>query len=401
MSRNDDLAPIIEDWFDDGIDRLPDHSVDAILETASRTAQRRWWAPRTSRPLAGQRLFARLLVSAAVVSVLVGGVLMTSGGPTMGAAARTNVVGVWSSDNGLALTWGSSTAMDDPPYLAAVYYDDFTLDGWEVGDPTNVQRGPNDELLAGTNDAIVTKGHKEYVVSVTPAQSSGLIYAPAMPMKMSGEGGLLLTGGGYLGQVLRPTSNAPYLVTSLIWDDEKSDGATVDKLRVAGQAYPAGLLEEYGRAAVPDGTFTTPEARDLLERIEAKAGDNPYDLAASMVATLQSKEFTYDTNVQDFRCDLSIVDCFATTKHGYCEYYASTMVMMLRELDIPARLVEGFLPGTRIGQSNRWEVRDSDSHAWVQVYFPGFGWIDFDPTGGSVAALAPLPEDAVQPSAGP
>ena len=78
-------------------------------------------------------------------------------------------------------------------------------------------------------------------------------------------------------------------------------------------------------------------------------------------------------------------------KAGYCEYYASTMAMMLRELDIPARLVEGFLPGTRIAQSNRYEVRNSDSHAWVQVYFPGYGWIDFDPTGGQVAALAPLP----------
>ncbi len=321
-------------------------------------------------------------------------------GPSFGSSA--NVVGVWTSDNGLALTWETPTATDNPPYLAAVYYDDFTLHGWEVGDRTNVQRAANDELLAGTNDAVTPKGRKEYIVNVTPTLSRGFVYAPEMPLKMSGEGGLLLTGGGYLGQVERPTSNAPYSVTSLIWDDEKAGGATVNKLRVAGQDYPAGLLEEYGRDAVPEGTFTTPEARDLLDRIEAKAGDNPYDIAATMVATFQDpREFIYDSNVQDFRCDLSIVDCFATTKHGYCEYYASTMVMMLRELDIPARMVEGFLPGKRIGQSNRWEVRNSDSHAWVQVYFPGFGWIDFDPTGGSIAALPALPVGAVQPSAKP
>ena len=126
-----------------------------------------------------------------------------------------------------------------------------------------------------------------------------------------------------------------------------------------------------------------------------------HDLASQMVRTLQSNEFEYDVDVRDFRCDLSIVDCFATTKAGYCEFYAPTMVMMLRELDIPARMVEGFLPGTRIGQSNRWEVRNSDAHAWVQVYFPGFGWIDFDPTGGSVAALAPLPVGAPPPSVRP
>ena len=66
------------------------------------------------------------------------------------------------------------------------------------------------------------------------------------------------------------------------------------------------------------------------------------------------------------------------------------MAVFLRELGIPARFVQGFLPGTPEGGGLR-TVRNLDSHAWVQAYFPGYGWIDFDPTGGSVAQLAPLP----------
>jgi transglutaminase-like putative cysteine protease len=321
-------------------------------------------------------------------------------GPSFGDSAT--IQGVWSSDEGLALIWETPTVLEHPPYLAAVIYDDFKLHRWDVGESTQADRAAGAELLADTQDAVTTAGRKEYEITVTPTLSRGFIFAPEMPLVMSGDGAVQLAGGGYLAKVLRSTSNEPYTVTSLIRADEKDGGATINKLRVAGQEYPPGMLEQYGRDAVPEGTFTTQEAKDLLDEMEAAAGDNPYDLAAKMVETLQDgTRFSYDTNVQDLRCDLSIVDCFARYKAGYCEYYASSMAMMLRELDIPARLVEGFLPGTRIAQSNRYEVRNSDSHAWVQVYFPGYGWIDFDPTGGQVADLAPLPTGAVQPSAGP
>jgi hypothetical protein len=99
--------------------------------------------------------------------------------------------------------------------------------------------------------------------------------------------------------------------------------------------------------------------------------------------------------------DLSIVDCFARSKRGYCEYYATTMTMMLRELGIPARYVKGFLPGKRNPNTGTYEVQNRDAHAWVQVYFPGHGWITFDPTGGGQAALAPLPSGPVEASATP
>ena len=79
---------------------------------------------------------------------------------------------------------------------------------------------------------------------------------------------------------------------------------------------------------------------------------------------------------------ISIVECFARIQRGYCEYYASTMAVLLREMGIPTRFVQGFLPGDGEPGAGTSVGRNRDSHAWVQVYFPGYGWIDFDPTGG-------------------
>jgi protein-glutamine gamma-glutamyltransferase len=68
------------------------------------------------------------------------------------------------------------------------------------------------------------------------------------------------------------------------------------------------------------------------------------------------------------------------TRSGHCEYFASAMVIMLRQLGIPARLVNGF----RMGEYNRigddWTVRQYNAHSWVEAYFPPYGWIEFDPT---------------------
>ncbi|MFB6151211.1 MAG: DUF4129 domain-containing transglutaminase family protein, partial [Haloarculaceae archaeon] len=64
---------------------------------------------------------------------------------------------------------------------------------------------------------------------------------------------------------------------------------------------------------------------------------------------------------------------------GYCTYYATTMVTMLRTQDIPARFVVGYTPGERVDR-DEWVVRGYNAHAWVEVYFPDVGWVRFDPT---------------------
>jgi protein-glutamine gamma-glutamyltransferase len=68
------------------------------------------------------------------------------------------------------------------------------------------------------------------------------------------------------------------------------------------------------------------------------------------------------------------------TRKGHCEYFASAMVIMLRHLGIPARLVNGFLSGEYNNIGRNWTVRRYDAHSWVEAYFAPYGWLEFDPT---------------------
>ena len=78
----------------------------------------------------------------------------------------------------------------------------------------------------------------------------------------------------------------------------------------------------------------------------------------------------------------ALVDFVNTTKRGYCQHYAGAMALMLRLLGIPSREAVGFTSGEYKSGSKEWVVRDTNAHAWVEVWFPEFGWIPFDPTPG-------------------
>ena len=68
------------------------------------------------------------------------------------------------------------------------------------------------------------------------------------------------------------------------------------------------------------------------------------------------------------------------TQRGWCEQVASTLVVMLRSVGVPARVATGFVTGKRDPLTGRYVVRERDAHAWAEVYFPGVGWQGFDPT---------------------
>jgi protein-glutamine gamma-glutamyltransferase len=78
----------------------------------------------------------------------------------------------------------------------------------------------------------------------------------------------------------------------------------------------------------------------------------------------------------------ALVDFVNETKRGYCQHYAGAMALMLRLLGVPSRVAVGFTSGQYRSDSKEWVVRDTNAHAWVEVWFPEFGWIPFDPTPG-------------------
>src|SRR2546427_6545887 len=111
---------------------------------------------------------------------------------------------------------------------------------------------------------------------------------------------------------------------------------------------------------------TTPTASPGPEVLEPHCTTPPCSYSAQVKATPPGKD-----PVDYFLFDL---------KQDFCEYFASAMVVMLREEGIPARLVEGFTTGAFDTASNAFVVREQDAHAWVEAYSPQYGWIEFEPT---------------------
>lgn len=117
--------------------------------------------------------------------------------------------------------------------------------------------------------------------------------------------------------------------------------------------------------------------RDLAKEV---AGDgHPYEQALVIEDYLR-RTFAYTLDTPPTPRGRDFVDYFLfDLKQGYCTYYSSAMVVMLRSLSIPARWVQGFVVSPVVS-SGSYEVSNDDAHAWVEAYFPGYGWLTFDPT---------------------
>ena len=307
------------------------------------------------------------------------------------------ITSTWNTNPQEQLRIEFPTAEEAPPFLAAVYYDKFELRQWTSTSAVQVDPGPSDDMLAGTAEDVSAEGRRTLVATITPSYGRREVFTPGLPITIGSPVRLHLTSDrGYLTGIDRDISDAPYTVTTLVAAPEAQGGLTQEQLRAAGNDYPAEVVSLYGKDTLPAEAMG-PESQKLLQQIvQDTPTSDPYDLAAAIESTLRDpNQFQYDTDLTNNRCDVaSVVECFVVTRRGFCQYYASTMTVFLRELGIPARYVQGFLPGKPDPVGNSRTIRSEDAHAWVQAYFPGYGWIDFDPTGGPVdqrPQLAPIP----------
>jgi transglutaminase-like putative cysteine protease len=107
-----------------------------------------------------------------------------------------------------------------------------------------------------------------------------------------------------------------------------------------------------------------------------------YDQVVAVQSWLRANT-EYDLEVPRDPDGVVAVDHFLfETRRGYCEQIATSMAVMLRTLGIPTRLVTGYGPGDRNPLTGYFEVKQSDAHAWLEVYYPGIGWVPYDPTFG-------------------
>lgn len=149
-------------------------------------------------------------------------------------------------------------------------------------------------------------------------------------------------------------------------------------LIAAGGEYPTWILDRFLElpGTVPERVFEA--ANDLTVDLESN-----YHKAKAIEGYLQS--FPYSLDIPAVPDVPDIVDYFLfELKTGFCDYYASAMVIMARSIGIPSRLVIGFAPGVVSEDGDRVIVTESNAHSWAEIYFPNYGWIPFEPTGGRI-----------------
>lgn len=154
--------------------------------------------------------------------------------------------------------------------------------------------------------------------------------------------------------------------------------ATSAMLRRAGRDYPAWVADRY--LQLPDDFPKTVKA---LARDLTRDQETPYDMA--QLIRLYLHGLPYSLDVQSPPPGQDWVEYFLfVQRKGFCQNYASAMITMLRSLGVPARMVVGYAPGVWNEGRSAWEVQSRHYHAWPEVYFPEYGWIEFEPTPADV-----------------
>jgi hypothetical protein len=137
--------------------------------------------------------------------------------------------------------------------------------------------------------------------------------------------------------------------------------------------YPTEIMDNY--LQLP---FLNKNIQDLAKELTIDK-TNAYDRAISIKNYLQDN-LKYTRTLERGTSEFPLDDFLFENKAGHCEYFATSMVVMLRVLGIPSRVINGFIDGQWNAHGDFFLIRESDAHSWVEVYFPAYGWVSFDPT---------------------
>jgi transglutaminase-like putative cysteine protease len=166
---------------------------------------------------------------------------------------------------------------------------------------------------------------------------------------------------------------------SLYEADSDISTPSPEELRGAGDYLPLGALTY----------LQLPRLDPRIPRLAAQitgSASNSYDKAAVLERYLKT-HYGYTLQLPRSPVADPLANFLFERKQGHCEYYASSMAVMLRTLRIPARVVNGFRSDEFNDVTGNYVVRAKNAHAWVEAYFPGYGWVTFDPTpGGAVGS---------------
>ncbi|MDF2630977.1 MAG: hypothetical protein K0R39_4808, partial [Symbiobacteriaceae bacterium] len=276
-------------------------------------------------------------------------------------------------DNTVALYYTPDQPLTETAYLRGATLQKYDGNSWDRGNPREVELPKDGTLPSYFGPDVV----REYTtVKITPALNMGFtVFNIWEPQQIKGlKNPYKADVDGYIWSTKTVAKGTSYEIYARI------PKYSAEQLRQIGAS---GLGEEY------DPYLELPESlpdrvREFTQVITADA-DTLYDKAIRVEAYLRS--FPYDLDVPAAPNGRDFVEYFLfDLKRGYCMYSATAMTVMLREIGIPSRLVEGFavppsLSYTEDASGRRtYTVLNAQAHAWVEAYFPTYGWITFDPT---------------------
>jgi transglutaminase-like putative cysteine protease len=250
---------------------------------------------------------------------------------------------------------------------------------WSSGRPTttSVFPGANGWITIGKVPASVRQRSflLQYTVLLEPIASDAIFVPPdafAVRGRFSGGG----TGSrDFLDQDQNSSLSNPFHNYILLRYEGLSfvPAIPATELRAASRDYPEPI-----RTADLQLPRLDPRIPALARQITASA-KTPYDQAAAIESYLRA-HYAYSLDLRGNPGADPLAHFLFVRRAGHCEYFASAMTVMLRSLGVPARYVNGFLPGEYNDLAGDYIIRTSDAHSWVQVYFPGYDWMTFDPT---------------------
>lgn len=332
------------------------------------------------------------------VNRMMGGVTGAARGPNILFAQNQTIRELWESSDAIEFRATSSDPSPAGHRWRGATYDAFDGRGWQWTQPRAtylVEAGAN--VLGHSTESLVdADGRREVIVEVVPDEIGGHVFvAPDGPLAMSApaEVQLHLEPDGLPGAFIAGRlqggliQGVPYTVQAAVRVTDGDDALTGNMLAAAGVGYPTWVRRytEIREGSIGDVTYGV--ADEIMLNLPQDERD-PFHYAEAVQNYLRSSRFVYQTDVRGYCTGRNLVDCFLSPgmRRGYCEYFATAMVMLLRAQEIPARYVLGYLPGQR-GADGVWQVPRSAAHAWVEVYFPGHGWVTFDPTPGNTENL--------------
>jgi transglutaminase-like putative cysteine protease len=286
-----------------------------------------------------------------------------------------------SGDDNIAVTY--TTSAPSPPPLRILVSSTYVGGTW----PARPVNAPTQQLTQATviSSQVPVTDRQLHVESNYVSSPHIASVPPVVSVDFGGQGWYADAATGDLYASDRPDS---YSVTYREVD------VTSDQL----QAGIPGASSGRGNPEVQASTTVDASIAAQLDQVTdqvTSGSTSTYAAAIAIQKWLRSDGgFSYNLQLPESVLDESgqqITDPilrFLKSKVGYCVQFATTMVMMARAKGIPARMALGYLPGRQ--ENGLYTVRNSDAHAWPELYFPGAGWLRFEPTPAVRTGAAPL-----------